>query len=214
MALAEPADDLRSQAHTHLALVRAWGLQGDDQRALLHAVHALRLFQVLDNPAWQANALSQVGWFHGQLGHHAQARVYCEAALTLHRQHHNSASEAVTLDSLGHIAHRTGRYGQAVEYFQQALVLFRHLGDSYDEADTLDHLGRAHAALAHNDRACRAWSHALTRYQGQHRTADVERIRLQLAAIDQHWPHHLTATVDDHPDTPANGLARTGRTAT
>jgi tetratricopeptide (TPR) repeat protein len=175
-----------SQARAHYNLASAWAQQGDDQQALTHATHALHLYQTLDNPVWEAEALNAVAWYHARLDHHDEARTLCEQALTLHRLHRHHDAEADTLDSLGYIAHHTGHHIQALDYYHQALTLFRDLGNAYQVASTLEDLGKAHAALGQHTHARRTWQQALDLYHAQHRTTDADRIQQQLDSLDQH----------------------------
>jgi tetratricopeptide (TPR) repeat protein len=185
LTLAEHSGDLHSQAHTHYVLAVAWERQGEDRRALEHTTCALRLYQALNNPAWEAEALNWAGWLSARLGEHDQARTHCQAALDLCRRHHYREGEAATMDSLGYIAYRTGQHAEAVGYYQQALNLHRDLGITYAEADTLNQLGHAYAAAAQYGQARDVWRHAWELYQAQHRIEDAERVEHQLDTLDQ-----------------------------
>ncbi|MBB5954393.1 tetratricopeptide (TPR) repeat protein, partial [Saccharothrix tamanrassetensis] len=195
LALAARHHDTTEQAYIHQTLALTWEGQGDDRQALNHARHALDLHRALDQPVWEADALSQVGWYAARLGDFDTARDHCRAALALNRHHHDSIGEASTLDSLGFIAHRTGDHRQAVEHYQQALVLFRTLGYTYEVPDTLGKLGHLHAALGHHDQARTAWREALALYREQGRDTDAERVQQQL--------DDLGDTTGDSPDTVA-----------
>jgi tetratricopeptide (TPR) repeat protein len=186
LVLSYKTGGLSDQADAHRALAVAWELQGDDQRALEHATSALRLFETLDQPAWEAVMLSVVGWYSARLSYYQQARTHCETALALCRRHHSSWGEAKALDGLGYVAHHTGRHDQALDYYQQARALYRDLGDTFDEADAADRLGLTQAALGHHDQARHIWHQALKLYQAQDRTTDADRVQQQLAALDEH----------------------------
>jgi tetratricopeptide (TPR) repeat protein len=178
--LAKNANDRLDQAHTHTFLVRAWGQQGNDQRALDHATSARDLFHALDYPVWEGQSLNSMGWHSARLGRHDEARTYCEAALALHRRHHDRQGETHALDSLGYLAQLTGHHNQARDHYQQALTLFRDLGHAYYEANALDHLGQTHLALGDQDRARRVWEHAVRLYRDQERAEDAMRVQGQL----------------------------------
>jgi hypothetical protein len=182
--LAVDTGDTHGEARAYYDLTWVWR-QNDDQLALTHATQALRLFQTLDAPVWEAEALNMMGWHQAQLRDYEAARESCEQALTLFRAESNRQGQAVTLDSLGYIAHHCGQYDQALACFRESLDLCRDLGATYYEADTLDHLGQAHAALGHHAEARHVWQRALSLNRAQHRTADADRIKWQLDELDR-----------------------------
>ncbi|MFD4669628.1 BTAD domain-containing putative transcriptional regulator [Lentzea sp. NPDC058450] len=180
LELAIRHNDQTEQAHTHRSLAFAWDLRGDDRRALNHARHAQELYHALNQPAWEADALSAAGWYAARLDEFDTAREHCQAALALHRLHHNPAGESATLDSLGLIAQQTGDHRQAVVHYREAVALYRLHGNAYYVAETLDRVGRSHLALAQHDEARAVWQEALELYRDQGRDEDATRARLQL----------------------------------
>ncbi|MER7349715.1 BTAD domain-containing putative transcriptional regulator [Streptomyces aurantiacus] len=183
LALFAEAGDAAGTAQTHLNLALAREQQGDDGRALTHAVQNLRIRETLDSPPREAEALNAVGWYHARLGHHEEGRAFCERSLTLCRRHHFLEGEAFTLDSLGYIAHRSGRYAEALDHYHQALALRRELGDAYEEADALACLGDVYHALGRTAEARRARTQALALYRDQDRGSEAERTQALLGAL-------------------------------
>jgi tetratricopeptide (TPR) repeat protein len=182
--LAKETGDTHGEARAYYDLTWVWR-QTDDQLALNHAKKALGLFQTLDSPVWEAEALNMMGWHQAQLGQYEAARSSCERALVLFRQERNRQGQAVTLDSLGYISYHRGEHDQALKCFRESLDLCRDLGATYYEADTLDHLGLAHAALGQGTDARVAWQQALRLNRAQHRTADAHRVEQQLVNLDR-----------------------------
>jgi tetratricopeptide (TPR) repeat protein len=180
--LARQAGDVHGEARAYYDLAGAWR-PVDGAQAVQHAAHALELFRRLDNPVWEAEALSALGWHQARLGNHADAADSCERALALFNRNGNRQGQATTLDCLGYIAHHTERHALALTHYRDSLALCRDLGATYDEADTLDHLGQAHAALGERTEAIAAWEQALVLNRAQHRTADVHRIERQVADL-------------------------------
>jgi DNA-binding SARP family transcriptional activator/Flp pilus assembly protein TadD len=181
LTIAEHTGDALHQAHAHLTLAWAHEERGDQRRALEHAVQAARLFHGVGEPSHEANALNTVGWYHALLGEYEEARTHGEAALLLLARQPDRQSQAATLDTLGYVAHQTGEHDRAWDYYRQALDLFRELGFAYEEANTLEHLGQTLYALGRVDEARDTWRRALELYQAQHRTAQAERLRKELA---------------------------------
>lgn len=182
LSLAKATGDTHGEARVHYDLTLVLR-QSDDSGALQHAATALELFQTLDSPVWEAEALSTMGWHQARLGEYGAARASCRHALRLFRQENNRQGQAVTLDHLGYIALYRREYDDALSCFNDSLALCRDLGATYYEADTLDHLGQAHAALGRRPEARRAWQQALQLNRAQHRTGDVHRIEQQLAEL-------------------------------
>lgn len=181
--LARKTGDTHGEARAFYDLTLVWR-DTDDEMALKHATESYRLFQELDSPVWEAEALDMMGKHQAKLGFFAEAEQSCLQAFELFRQNGNRQGEAVTLDSLGYIAHHSGRYEEALSYFHRSLALCRDLGATYYEADTQDHLGHAYAALGRVADARRAWRRALTLNRTQHRTRDADRIQQQLELLD------------------------------
>ncbi|OIJ93268.1 AfsR/SARP family transcriptional regulator [Streptomyces colonosanans] len=177
LALYEQADDRPGQAQTHLNFALAWERHGDYSEALPHAMHNLRIREVLGNPHREAEALNAVGWYHAHLGHYDRARDHCERALALCRHHGFPEGEAFTLDSLGYIAHHSGAHAQALDHYGRSLALRRRLGDEYEEADTLACMGDVYRALERPADAHDAFSRALGLYRDQDRGAEARRVQ-------------------------------------
>ncbi|MGI8332514.1 ATP-binding protein [Actinomadura scrupuli] len=182
LELARDINDLHGEARAHHDLTWVWG-HSDDEQALTHAENAVRLFQALDNPVWEAEALNAMGWHQARLGHLHEANTSCERALKLFREYENQQGQAATLTNLGYIAHHSGRYADALAFYRSSLALCRDLGATYDEADTLDHFGKAHAALGQDTEARLAWQQALILLRAQHRFSDADRMQDQLNAL-------------------------------
>jgi tetratricopeptide (TPR) repeat protein len=182
LTLAREDGDLYAEARAHHDLTGLWS--HDAKAALRHAGRALLLFKKLDNPVWEAEALSVAGWHQARTGDLVPARTTCEQALGMFSQNGNKQGQASTLTNLGFIAHQSGKHAQALMYYRDSLALHRELGARYGEADTLEHLGRLHAALGRKADAERAWRQALGLYVDQHRTVAAEGVRQQLAMVE------------------------------
>jgi tetratricopeptide (TPR) repeat protein len=114
--LAERTGDLYHQAYAHQGLACAWEDDENIHQAMAHATRSLNLYQTIGNPVWEANVLTQQGWYAALLGDYSKARSNCETALTVHRRHDNGDGMADALDNLGYVAQHTGHYAQAVRY--------------------------------------------------------------------------------------------------
>jgi tetratricopeptide (TPR) repeat protein len=199
LAACEEMGDVMGQANAHHVLAGFGEELDDDRLALDHAVPALRLFQDLGLPVYEAWSHTQVGWHQARLGFYEQARVHCETALTMARQNDDRELEATTVDSLGYIDHHTGHHAEALDRYQQALGLIREIGYDYHEADTLKRLGHTQRALGQHDLARATWQRALELYRAQHRAEDAARIR-------EHLDGYSTSSASEscnRPETPS-----------
>ncbi len=183
LGLLRHTGDLFGQAHTHRSLAWVRLQQGHEQRALVHADRAVRLYQRLDADIWVAEAQSLVGWHYARMGEYDLAREHCEEALKRQRLHDNREAEAHTLDSLGHIARHTGNTALAFEYFDAALAIQRELGDATQEANTLERLAETHAVAGQLDEARTVWQRALALYRAQRRVDATARAEAALAQL-------------------------------
>ena len=180
VAVAEQGGYIVEEAHSHRALARTSVLQGNHQQGLLHASQAFRLYQILGNPAWEAEALHEMGLCQAHLGDLSQARASCEASLVLAEQQGDREGAGYALDNLAYIAMQSSQHAEAVSCYERAFALWIELDHRYNQAGSLDGLARAHVAVGYRDEARRAWEQALALYEAQQRFADVERIRQQL----------------------------------
>ncbi|WP_410640209.1 BTAD domain-containing putative transcriptional regulator [Amycolatopsis sp. lyj-346] len=188
LALARESGDLPAQAYTHHALGWSWSLRGADRRALEHAAEALRLYRALDMPAGETRELTVSGWYRARLGDFTGASACTEAALALARRHGYREDEGLATGILGFIAQHTGRHRHAAGHYRAATTLLREAGNTYYEGTVLDLTGQNHLALAEPGAARRSWLGALELFRAQHRTADADRVRQQLAELEERVP--------------------------
>jgi transcriptional regulator with XRE-family HTH domain/tetratricopeptide (TPR) repeat protein len=166
--------------------------QGWYADALGHAERALRLYQAIGHMAGQAEALNNVGWYHGMLGDYQQASAFCRQALTLSTETGYRRLEGHAWDSLGHAEHHMGNLAEAAACYQRALSLHRVTGYRFHEANTLVHLADNHLAAHELAQARRAWQQALAILDElQH--ADAHEVRAKLASMTDHAAQNPSA---------------------
>jgi DNA-binding SARP family transcriptional activator len=181
LALAEQANDVAGQAHTHWFIAWYWAQHEDSPQALTHATAALALLQGLDNPLLLGQAFNLAGWCAAQTGDLHTGRERCETALELARKHGDRDGEAATLDSLGFIANAAEAYQNAVQYYEQAAELLGELDNTYAQADTFERLAETLNACGDASKARSAWRQALALYHRQLRGDDARRVERTLA---------------------------------
>jgi len=181
--LAEQSGDRTARAHTHRMLVSTWEQREDYRRALEHATKAMTLHRGWDHPVWEANTVTQVGWYQACLGELEQAREHCAAALRLHRRIGCLDGEAAALRFLGDIDHRAGRDGEALDHYQRALAAYRDLDNSHAVAGTAEWLGGLHQDLGHEAEALVLLREALAAFRAQQCGEDADRVYRKLDAL-------------------------------
>ncbi|MFS8096737.1 tetratricopeptide repeat protein [Lentzea alba] len=168
-----------SAAQTHFMLARAQAARGDDKAALDHAQQALELHRGRGQPAREARAASEVGWYAAQLGEYDMARDHYREALEMFRRQHDPSGVTAALYGLGYVEHHSGEHQEAVGHYREALALCRELGNAHAAADTLTKLGHPLVAIGEREQARGVWEQALLQYQQaglDNRAADVRRL--------------------------------------
>lgn len=183
IVVAHLAGDVVEEAHSHRALARASVLHEDYQEGLDHASQAFRVYQDLGKPAWEAEALNEVGLCQAYLGDLSQARTSCAASLELAEEQGDREGVGYALDNLAFIALKSGHYPEAINFHESALAVWRELDHGYNQAGNLDGLATAYAALGDHDEARRIWQEALDLYQVQQRLSDVTRVKRQMDVL-------------------------------
>jgi tetratricopeptide (TPR) repeat protein len=181
----ERSGDRGQLSRTHQAMALVLERRSDDLASLEHASKALDLALEIGHRLWVGEMRNLVSWYLARLGKLDVAHEEAEQALAVFRELGDRPGEADTLDSLGFIADRDGRHADAVDHFRQSIEMYRELGNVTVIAGLHDRLGRALLGLGDQQAARRAWQYALEQYQAQRRDTDHERMRDQLAELDQ-----------------------------
>jgi tetratricopeptide (TPR) repeat protein len=138
---------------------------GHSTDALTVHGHASHAAQHTGDRAGQAQALTNLGSAHLQLGRYEPAADHIHEALELFRQADDPVGHARALGNLGLIEARLGRYQPAADHYEQALTLFRKTGDDAGEARALSNLGFIEVQLGHYQPAADHYEQALTLYR-------------------------------------------------
>jgi tetratricopeptide (TPR) repeat protein len=169
-------------AQTHYMFAWVLDQSGQLDAAVNHAERARELFRAAHQVAEEAEALNAAGWYHAQLGHHAEAAALCGEALELARAYGHREAQAAALDSLAVLAERAGMHANAIAHYRDALGLCRDFGNTYQEAGVLDRLGDAYAAVGYRADALQAWHQALELYRDQHRVEEAALVERRLTS--------------------------------
>jgi adenylate cyclase len=153
IALAQVAQDKRSEAGAH----QQWGValwrQGQYQAAQVQLQNALHLYREVQDRYGEGIVLNNLGIVTHLQGNSERAKTHLEQALQIRRAIGDRRGEGSTLNNLGGIAAAQGDYAAARIYYEQALLIQRETGNRYSEALTLGNLGVLSAELGDYDRA-------------------------------------------------------------
>ncbi len=153
------------QATRMTATLAPYFLAGHLSDALTIHTHARDAARHANDPAAEAEALSNLGTVHYRQGCFPQAADHHRQALALFRETSDASGEAHALSSLSAVYVCHGHYQQAVDHLEDAVVLFRETGDRFGEAHALETTGFAYERQGRYERAADHHQQALALYR-------------------------------------------------
>ncbi|MBD2499624.1 CHAT domain-containing tetratricopeptide repeat protein [Anabaena azotica] len=124
-------------------------------------LEALKLWQQVDDKAWQAVTLLGIGAVYSDLGEKQEALKYYNQALPLYRAVAERGGEAITLNNIGSVYFSLGENQEALKYYNQALPLLRAVAERRGEANTLNNIGSVYDSLGEKQEALKYYNQAL-----------------------------------------------------
>ncbi|MBB4694845.1 tetratricopeptide repeat protein [Paractinoplanes abujensis] len=118
-----------------------------------------------DDPAGEANALTNLAVVHWQLGRHPEALEQLTEALTLFRRLGDGRGQARALGNLGVVHNALGNQAQSAAHHAQALEQFVGIGDRVGEANTLTNLGDVYVRMGRVPEAAERHRRALALFR-------------------------------------------------
>ena len=185
LALFERLGDVGQLSRTHLAMALVLERRNDDLASLDHASKAMDLAKQVGNRLWEAESRNLAGWYLARLGKLDAARDWVAQAHATFVEINDRGGQADSLDALGYIAVLSERHHDAITHFNQAIELYHEEGNVAVVAGLRERIGRAQLGLGDRETARRTWQQALAQFQSLRRDVDVERMREQLAALDE-----------------------------
>ncbi|KJK51280.1 hypothetical protein UK23_07190 [Lentzea aerocolonigenes] len=176
----EIGDNWRQTA-VHRTLAKLARKRGDHREALDQALLTLELARTLDDEAWEADALTALGWHAAQYGEFDLAEEHLRAGRAKQIAIGDVDGEAHTSDSLGYVLSATGRHEESLPLFHRSIELLRRLGNRQFEARSLDHLGDALHAIGRCDDAAGAWRRAEELHRATDRPDLADAVLAKLA---------------------------------
>jgi tetratricopeptide (TPR) repeat protein len=141
LALAERTNNEKEQAACLLNIAKAYGMQGDIERAM-------EIYRDAEVLALHTNDLHNAGVIYRNLGvnacrlhHYDEAVQYLRKALSLHHRIGNTTLTAATLEALGSVFAQMNLPLKALRYYTTALRLQRTAGMEFQVAVTLSNIG-------------------------------------------------------------------------
>ncbi|HTI23491.1 MAG TPA: BTAD domain-containing putative transcriptional regulator [Kutzneria sp.] len=185
IALFEQIGDLGQLSRTHTAMALVLDRRKDHRPALEHATRAMELAIQIGNRLWEAESRTRAAWHLAGLGRLDEAKAWAEQAYADLVDLNDRGGIAGALDLLGHLADRDGDHHRAIAHYEQAIALYEQERNITIIANMLDRLGHAHLGLGDRAAVRRIWRQALAQYETLRRDVDVERMRKQLAELEQ-----------------------------
>ncbi|MGB0386052.1 MAG: tetratricopeptide repeat protein [Ardenticatenaceae bacterium] len=107
-----------------------WALlcQGNHQAAQKSGLHALHLYQEMNDQWSEATTLNILGISFGEQGDYEKAVLYFKGSLRIKRVLGDLRGESSALRNLGIVFHKQGNYGQAEAYYQKVWQIQYTLG--------------------------------------------------------------------------------------
>lgn len=137
-------------------------LQDDGEAAVQPLQRALALFELLDDPAGQAEALNQLANVHACRHEGEQALAHYHRGLALRRQRGDRVGEAGLLNNIGGVLRDMGQFADALKYLFMSLELAEAQADARATAYALANIGSVLAELDDSARAVEYHLRALT----------------------------------------------------
>ncbi|NTW01742.1 MAG: tetratricopeptide repeat protein [Oscillochloris sp.] len=178
LAAAQRLGASSAQARVLGSLGNSYATVGDNQRASLFYIQALKIAQAHGNRQIESITLGNLGVTYRNLGDIDRASSCYRRQLDLARAIHDQRSEASALGNLGIIYADQNKIEGAITLYVAQLELVRALGDQRSEASALGNLGRAYTYLGKGDHA---------RHYYQQRLAIVTALGDRHGIADSNW---------------------------
>jgi two-component system, NtrC family, sensor kinase len=121
--------------------------------ALLYTDRAIELSQTMNDPAYEANALSQKGFIVLETGD-IPLSLQCQlAALRLSEKFSDPVIEGFTLNRIGNVYTEIGEYKKAIDYYRKSISLFAKANQQGYIYNELSNIGNAYEMMGIPDSA-------------------------------------------------------------
>ncbi|MFF5438703.1 BTAD domain-containing putative transcriptional regulator [Streptomyces achromogenes] len=172
------------QARAHYVTACALFLFGRIQEAVTFSERGLELSRETGEELWLAECLTELAWFHSNLGHLEKSLLYSEEGIALFQRLGAPWQLAQAWDILGYTLRMLGRYEESVATYQRATQAFEELGDHRNAIGSLMRLGDTRLALGDREGARANWVHALESADERAMSHSAQQVRDRLTALD------------------------------
>jgi CHAT domain-containing protein/tetratricopeptide (TPR) repeat protein len=121
--------------------------RNENDAALQSLQQALKLYQTMNNPVGQMDAIRYIGWAYHQLKKSPQAQEQFQQSLAIARKINNRAGEAKALNGLGSVYEFRQETDRALAFYKQASTIARELNDRKLEALILENTATTYRNL-------------------------------------------------------------------
>ncbi|MGW6272006.1 AfsR/SARP family transcriptional regulator [Streptomyces sp. NPDC055060] len=180
----EELDATGEQARAHYVTACALFLFGRIQEAVACSERGLELSRETGEELWLAECLTELAWFHSNLGHLEKSLLFSEEGIALFQRLDAPWQLAQAWDILGHNLRMLGRHEQSVATYQRATRAFEELGDDRNAVGTLMRLGDTRLAQGDREGARADWARALVSAEERAMPHSAQQIGARLTALD------------------------------
>ncbi|WP_033219689.1 AfsR/SARP family transcriptional regulator [Kitasatospora phosalacinea] len=180
----EELDAIGEQARAHYVTACALFLFGRVQEAVAHSERGLELSRETGEELWLAECLTELAWFHSNLGQLEKSLRYSGEGIALFQRLGAPWQLAQAWDILGHNLRMLGRYEESVATYRRATRAFEELGDHRNAIGALMRLGDTRLARGDREGARADWVRALEGADERAMSHSAQQVRDRLTALD------------------------------
>ncbi|MFJ9038416.1 AfsR/SARP family transcriptional regulator [Streptomyces sp. NPDC102406] len=180
----EELDATGEQARAHYVMACALFLFGRVREAVHFSERGLELSRATGEELWLAECLTELAWFHSNLGQLDKSLAYSEESIALFQRLDAPWQLAQAWDVLGYDLRLLGRHEDAVATYRRAMRAFEELGDHRNAIGALMRLGDARLDKGDREGARADWARALDEAVERAMSHSAQQIRDRLTALD------------------------------
>ena len=121
------AGDSLGIAGTHLSLARSFEKKGSFKIAYDHLISALKIYNIIEQPLWKADALFALTALESIFKNYRKAISYAEEALVIYRDYDQKVFQMVALNGIGQLYMDLEDYDTSLKYLLESLTISREL---------------------------------------------------------------------------------------
>ncbi|WP_276391529.1 tetratricopeptide repeat protein [Eudoraea chungangensis] len=134
-------------AGTHLSLARSYEKKGSFKIAYDHLISALKIYDLIEQPLWKADALFALTALESTFKNYRKAISYAEEALVIYKDNDQKVFQMVALNGIGQLYMDLEDYRTSLKYLLESLTISMELSLPRLEGVIRRNLGRVYIKL-------------------------------------------------------------------